>query len=95
LLKAYSRGGDMSDGKARSAKRVRRAIWRLLRGLKRATRSDGRPNETLRGFAEHLERYLCLPSIGARGRAVALLVGVAAGVVLAWLWVAACEWMEG
>jgi hypothetical protein len=26
---------------------------------------------------------------------VALAVGVAAGVLLAWLWCVACEWMDG
>jgi len=69
LVRSAGRGGKMIGGAGRSVERVRKAIWRLITELKTAEVSRGKPNTVLRAFGEHLERYLWLPSMGAKGRA--------------------------
>jgi hypothetical protein len=67
LLQAASRGGKIADSATRAAERVRKAIKRLIQGLKGAELRPGQPNHVLRDFGLHLERYLWVPSVGVAG----------------------------
>lgn len=69
LLKAYQRGGKMAGGAEQAVDRVRKAIKGLIKDLMMPEVTRGKPNAVLGAFGEHLQRYLWVPSMGARGRA--------------------------
>jgi hypothetical protein len=50
------------DSAQNAADSVRLAIHRFQRRLYGATDTTGRPNPVLRGFAEHIEKYILIPS---------------------------------
>jgi hypothetical protein len=49
-------------GEQRQVRAIRQAIRRLLESLRGARDAEGEPDEVLRAFGEHLERYLWRPS---------------------------------
>ncbi len=62
----------------RQVRAIRQAIRRLLDGLRDARDAEGKPEEVLRAFGEHLERYLWRPSGRAgRGRNSRVRAGLA------------------
>lgn len=63
LLQACSRGGKFADAATRAGDRVCKGFKRLHRQLAQAELKPGEPNQTLRGFAEHLRRHLLVPSL--------------------------------
>jgi hypothetical protein len=56
----HLRGTESNE--QRQVRALRQNIRRLLEKLRAARERDGRPNEVLRAFGEHLERYLWEPS---------------------------------
>ena len=62
----------------RQVRAIRQAIRRLLAGLQRARDAHGEPDQVLRAFGEHLDRYLWRPSgRGGRGRGSRVRAGLA------------------
>ncbi len=62
----------------RQVRAIRRSIRRLLDGLRTAEDGKGRPDEVLRAFGEHLEKYLWRPSVrGGWGRNARVRAGLA------------------
>ena len=53
---------------ARVAERVRKALRRFIDELKVANDSKGNPHPVLRSFADHLEEYVWMPSVGGKHR---------------------------
>lgn len=68
LLSAYAKGGKMGGQAGRAVDRVRKAIKAKIGTLKKPAGSKGSTSDASRAFAAHLETYLWLPSMGARGR---------------------------
>lgn len=68
LLRAHGRGGRLVGEAERAVDRVRKQIKALIRELKEAEVAQGKPNDALQGFGQHLEEYLWLPSMGGRKR---------------------------
>jgi hypothetical protein len=61
-------GHRSRDAAARAVATVRKALQRLQAHLRQALDPQGAPHPVLRPFAEHLERYLLLPSARYVGR---------------------------
>ena len=57
-----------ADTARRTVRAVRMALGRFHRRLIAATDTEGQPHPILRGFAEHLDRHLLLPSVRYAGR---------------------------
>ena len=62
ISQSLSGRGDLADEAARAAERVRKAINRLHGQLAVAKNEKNEPHPVLREFAEHLRKYLMVPS---------------------------------
>ena len=68
LLKGVAKVRQRGGQAGRAAERVRKALRRFIDELKVAERRRGEPHPILRGFGQHLEECLYLPSVGGKNR---------------------------
>ncbi|MBA4148488.1 MAG: 7-cyano-7-deazaguanine synthase [Verrucomicrobia bacterium] len=68
LVASYQKGGKVSGQASLAAERVRKAMRRKIDEFKKAELRIGVPNEILKAFGEHLDKYIWFPSMGGNGR---------------------------